>query len=50
MKLALAQIRVSENMENNLKKALSFIRDAAAKGADLILFPEVQLSPFFPQY
>jgi len=50
MKLALAQIRISENMESNLRKALKFIRDAAEKGADLILFPEVQLSPFFPQY
>ena len=26
------------------------IKNASAEGADFIFFPEIQLSPFFPQY
>lgn len=37
-------------MEENLSKSLSAIEEAAANHADLILFPEVQLTEFFPQY
>jgi predicted amidohydrolase len=50
MKIALAQMAMTENIEANLKKSLALIEQAAAKGADLVLFPEIQLSPFFPQY
>ena len=50
MKLALAQLRVSPNKRDNLDKTLDCIRRAAASNADLIFFPEVQLTPFFPQY
>lgn len=31
-------------------ESLRWIRGAAEKGADLICFPEIQLSPFFTQY
>lgn len=48
MKLALAQMSMTENMQENLKKSLSFCDRAA--GSDLLFFPEIQLSPFFPQY
>ena len=48
MKLAMAQISMTENIEDNLCKTLSCIEQA--KGCDLIFFPEIQLSPFFPQY
>ncbi|MBR6968817.1 MAG: carbon-nitrogen hydrolase family protein [Ruminococcus sp.] len=48
MKLAMAQMSMSEDMEDNLKKALKYIEKA--EGCDLIFFPEIQLSPFFPQY
>jgi predicted amidohydrolase len=48
MKIALAQMAMTENIEANLKKSLALIEQAAAKGADLVLFPEIQLSPFFP--
>ena len=34
----------------NLEKSLALIRRAAGAGAELIVFPEIQLSPFFPQY
>ena len=50
MKIALAQIQISGCMEENYQKALDCIRQAAADGARLISFPEVQFSPFFPQY
>ena len=50
MRLALAQMKMSKSPAGNLEKALCFIRDAADRGADLICFPEIQLTPFFPQY
>ena len=37
-------------MELNLKKSLNLIHEASENEADLILFPEVQLTEFFPQY
>jgi predicted amidohydrolase len=50
MKLALCQMSNAGSVEKNLQKSLQAIQDAAAQGADLILFPEVQLTYFFPQY
>ena len=50
MKIALVQMRMHADMEENYQKSVRFIRDAAEKGADLIVFPEIQLTPFFPQY
>lgn len=37
-------------MESNIEKGLSAIKEAARQGADLVLFPEVQLTEFFPKY
>ena len=48
MKLAMAQMSMTGSMDENLKKSLAFC-DATA-GSDLLFFPEVQLTPFFPQY
>lgn len=50
MKIALAQMKLSDDMDQNLEKALELIEDAAKDEARLICFPELQLSPFFPQY
>ncbi len=50
MKIALAQMKMSECIMENYEKALRLIREAAENGAKLICFPEIQLSPFFPQY
>lgn len=50
MKLAMAQMSNAGTVERNLKKSIDAIRTAAREGADLILFPEVQLTEFFPQY
>ena len=50
MKLALAQMKLAPTEEENLQHALSAMQLAARQGAELILFPELQLTPFFPQY
>ena len=50
MKLAMAQMRMGTSVEENPEKTLRFIERAGSAGADLIFFPEVHLSPFFPQY
>ncbi len=50
MKIALAQMRNEGSIEKNLEKSLFYIRLASEQGADLIVFPEVQLTEFFPQY
>jgi N-carbamoylputrescine amidase len=49
-KIGLAQISMSDNIEYNLQKTLDYITKASKSGCDLVFFPEVQLSPFFPQY
>ncbi len=48
MKLALAQINMKKEISENLNKSLHYCD--RAKNCDLIFFPEIQLTPFFPQY
>ena len=50
MRLAMAQMHMEENIHKNLETSLEMMRAAKRKHADLILFPEIQLSPFFPKY
>ena len=50
MRIALAQMKMDTDIEKNFQKSLRLIREAAGKEADLVCFPEIQLSPFFPQY
>ena len=50
MRLAMAQMRMSASIDENLNKTLDFMNRAKAAGAELIFFPELQLTPFFPQY
>lgn len=50
MKIALFQMKVSPDMDVNQRKILYAIAEAAKAGADLVLFPEIQHCPFFPQY
>jgi predicted amidohydrolase len=50
MKLAMAQMKNEGSLEQNFAKSMNAIRRAAEQGADLILFPEVHLTEFFPQY
>ena len=50
MKIALIQMSMSQDPGENLQKSLQFMEQAAGEKAELVLFPELQLSPFFPQY
>jgi predicted amidohydrolase len=50
MRLALAQYAFVSDMSANHSKVLSLMADATREAADLIIFPELCLSPFFPQY
>ncbi len=50
LKIALYQPVVDRDVQVNLEKTLVAIRTAAEQGAQLICFPEIQFSPFFPQY
>ncbi|HEV2842613.1 MAG TPA: nitrilase-related carbon-nitrogen hydrolase [Chthoniobacterales bacterium] len=49
MKLAVAQMQVGPNTEENLSRGIEWIRIAAEKGASVICFPELSFLPFFPK-
>lgn len=46
--LSMAQLQMSRSLEDNEKKTLAYCD--MAKASDLLFFPEIQYSPFFPQY
>lgn len=48
-KIAVVQLNLNDVAENNLKKCLSWVRDAANKGAEVILLPELYSSHYFCQ-
>ncbi|HSR29967.1 MAG TPA: nitrilase-related carbon-nitrogen hydrolase [Anaerolineae bacterium] len=50
LRIALAQVAVGPEREDNVAKALRMMADAAQAGAQLIIFPEMSVDPFFPQY
>ena len=50
VKIAAAQMKMSESLDENYEKSIEFLKQASQEGADLICYPEVQLSPFFSQY
>lgn len=50
MKLALCQMRMTEKVAENENRSIKMFKKAVSLGADLILFPEIQLCSFFPQY
>jgi predicted amidohydrolase len=50
LRMALAQVAVGSSREDNVQKALRMMADAAQAGAQLIVFPEMSVDPFFPQY
>jgi predicted amidohydrolase len=50
LRLALAQMSMDRDFDRNLEKSLGFMEQAKQAGADLVFFPEIQLSPFFPQF
>jgi predicted amidohydrolase len=50
MRIALAQYALGAEMNPNFSKALYFMASAGRDAAELIIFPELCMSPFFPQY
>jgi len=48
-KIAVIQLNLNDVAENNLKKCLSWVRDAASKGAEVISLPELYSSHYFCQ-
>lgn len=50
MRLAMAQMNMTDSVPGNLRTTLNMMERAKTDGADLIFFPEIQLSPFFPKY
>ena len=46
----MVQMSNAGSIEENLEKSLHAIEKAAEDQADLVLFPEVQLTEFFLQY
>ena len=50
MKIALCQMENKGTVRENMEQSIQAIKEAALQKADLILFPEVQLTEFFPQY
>jgi N-carbamoylputrescine amidase len=53
LRVAMAQVAVGPEREENVGRALRMMTDAVASlpgGAQLIVFPEMSVDPFFPQY
>jgi len=48
-KIAVVQLNLNDVAENNLKKCISWVKDAANKGAEVILLPELYSSHYFCQ-
>lgn len=48
-KIAVIQLNLNNTPENNLKKCLQWVRDAAGKGAEVISLPELYSSHYFCQ-
>ena len=48
MKLSMAQMAMGTDPAQNLQKSLHFCD--AANASDVLFFPEIQCTPFFPQY
>ncbi len=50
MRIAMAQMSMQADKNANAKKSLAFCDEAGAAGADLLFYPEVQLTRFFAQH
>lgn len=50
MRLALIQWHATSDLHANVRRGLEATRAAAAEGAQLIAFPELAFSPFYPQH
>ena len=50
MRLALVQQQPSADLDASLQRGLEAYAAAAAEGADLVVFPELAFTPFYPQH
>ncbi|GIV59412.1 MAG: carbon-nitrogen hydrolase [Rhodothermaceae bacterium] len=50
MKIALIQHRATADRAANVRRGLAALEEAAAAGADLVVYPELAFTPFFPQH
>ena len=50
MKLALIQQAVSSSHQESIERGIDALHQAVEKGADLVAYPELSFTPFFPQY
>ncbi|MBO6574235.1 MAG: hypothetical protein JJ896_02370 [Rhodothermales bacterium] len=50
MRIALVQYAVSDRIDENVARGVEAVREAARGGADLVVFPELAFTPFFPQH
>ncbi len=50
VRIALAQMAVTNDLDANREKGLAWVKQAAQLGAQIICFSEVGLLPFFPQH
>ncbi|MGD2115289.1 MAG: nitrilase-related carbon-nitrogen hydrolase [Acidobacteriota bacterium] len=48
MRLALAQVAAASDRQRNLDRALETLREAARRGAEMAVFPELAVDRFFP--
>jgi beta-ureidopropionase len=49
LKLALVQQPASEDKQDNLRRGLAALEDAAAQGAQVVAYAELAFEPFYPQ-
>lgn len=49
MRIALIQNPAGNDVEKNLRRGLDALEAAAAEGADLVVYPELAFTPFYPQ-
>src|SRR5262245_52764052 len=50
MRLSLAQYALTDDVAEDAGRVRRLMHESHRAGADLVLFPELCLSPFFPQY
>ena len=48
MKIALVQMCCTENKEENIKKAINYVRAASTQGAEIICLQELFSTTYFP--
>ena len=49
-RIALVQQEATSDLAANLRRGLSALEEAARGGADIVVYPELALSPFYPQH